>query len=104
MKEGRKFHVAFFGATQDYYARNTDLGSVMGKAGTQIFLHPTQNSEQLVAQELRFGKNDAARFDTMQRGDAIVKGAMYSKETERNMPTILSGQVHTFDENAGSLS
>ena len=93
MKEGRRFHISFFGATQDYYPRNTELGSVMGKAGTQIFLRPTPNSENVVASELRYRKADMLRFDSMQRGDIIVKGNLYSKESGCNIPTTLSGHV-----------
>lgn len=93
LKEGRRFHISFFGATQDYYPRNTELGSVMGKAGTQIFLRPTPNSENAVASELRYRKADMLRFDSMQRGDIIVKGNLYSKESGCNIPTTLSGHV-----------
>lgn len=93
LKEGRRFHISFFGATQDYYPRNTELGSVMGKAGTQIFLRPTPNSENVVASELRYRKADMLRFDSMQRGDIIVKGNLYSKESGCNVPTTLSGHV-----------
>lgn len=93
LKEGRRFHISFFGATQDYYPRNTELGSVMGKAGTQIFLRPTPNSENVVASELRYKKADMLRFDSMQRGDIIVKGNLYSKESGCNVPTTLSGHV-----------
>lgn len=93
LKEGRRFHISFFGATQDYYPRNTELGSVMGKAGTQIFLRPTPNSENVIASELRYKKADMLRFDSMQRGDIIVKGNLYSKESGCNVPTTLSGHV-----------
>lgn len=96
LKEGRKFHLSFFGATQDYYSRSTELGSAMSKADTQIFLRPTPNSESIVASELRFHKADMARFDAMQRGDCIVKGSLYSKEQDRNIPTILSGSVNDY--------
>ena len=96
MKEGRKNHMSFFGATQDYYPRNTELGSVMGKAGTQIFLRPTPNSGNVIASELRFNKADMSRFDNMQRGDIIVKGNLFSKEYGRNVPVILSGHVDDF--------
>ena len=96
LKEGRKFHLSFFGATQDYYPRNTELGSVMGKAGTQFFLRPTQNSEGVAASELRFGKADMARFDTMQRGDVIVKGNFYNRDHGRNTPATLTGCVDSF--------
>lgn len=96
MKEGRKIHLSFFGATQDYYSRNTELGSVMSKADTQIFLRPTPNSENVVALELRFNKADMERFDSMQRGDVIVKGSQYNKEQGRNIPTTLSGHVDDY--------
>lgn len=96
MKEGRKVHLSFFGATQDYYARNTELGSVMGKAGTEIFLRPTSNSESVVAAELRFNKADMARFDSMGRGDIIVKGSLYNKEQDRNISVILCGHVDDY--------
>lgn len=99
LKEGRRYHIALYGATQDYYPRNSELGSSMGKSGTQVFLQPTQNSENAVASELRFKKNEAARFDLMQRGDAIIKGNFYSKIEQRNLPCTLSGQVVPYADN-----
>ncbi len=96
MKEGRKIHMAFFGSTQDYYPKKTELGSTMGKAETQIFLRPSQDSEQAVAAELRWKKDDIARFDSMDRGDIIVKGALYNKAKCRNMHKTLSGHVDNF--------
>lgn len=96
MKEGRKIHMSFFGATQDYYPRNTELGSVMGKAGTEIFLRPTPNSESVATAELRFNKADMARFDSMGRGDIIVKGSLYNKEQNRNISVILCGYVDDY--------
>ena len=106
MKEGRKIHMAFFGSTQDYYPKKTELGSTMGKAGTQIFLRPSEDSEQAVAAELRWKKADMARFDSMDRGDIIVKGVLYNKKNKHNTQTTLSGHVDDFlswdnnDENA----
>lgn len=96
MKEGRKIHMSFFGATQDYYPRNTELGSVMGKAGTQIFLRPTPNSANVVAAELRFNKAEMERFDSMMRGDIIVKANLFDKKLGRNVPATLSGHVDDY--------
>lgn len=96
MKEGRKIHMSFFGSTQDYYPKKTELGSTMGKAGTQIFLRPSEDSEQAVAAEIRWKKADMARFDAMDRGDIIVKGALYNKKKGRNTQTTLSGHVDDF--------
>lgn len=96
MKEGRKYHISLIGATQDFYPRNTELGSVMGKAGTLIFHRPTINSQNLVASELRFCKEDMSRFDSMQLGEVIVKGNLYNKEMRNNIPTVLSGRMVSF--------
>lgn len=96
MKEGRKIHMSFFGATQDYYPRNTELGSVMGKAGTQIFLRPTPNSANVVAAELRFNKAEMERFDSMMRGDIIVKANLFDKKLGRNVSATLSGHVDDY--------
>ena len=98
LREGRKINASFLGATQDYYPTSTALGSIMGKASTQIFLRPTYNSEKLVAQALRFRKADAARFDSMQRGDAIIKSAFYHKSEKRNCEVILTGKIVPFTE------
>lgn len=98
IKESRKSLCAIFGATQDCYPRGSAIGDVMGKADTQIFLRPTPNSANAVAANLRFKKGDEARFDTMQRGDAIIKGWFYSKSEQRNIPRTLSGKLVPFSE------
>lgn len=93
LTEGRKKHISFYGATQDYYPRNTDIGSTMGKADTQIFLKPTLNSTELVAKELRFNKADCEKLDSMVRGSCYVKGNLCDPEIGGNTPTIISGTV-----------
>ncbi len=99
LKEGRKYGVAFIGATHDFYPFNTELGKIMSKADTQIILRPTPNSSNAVAANLRLKKGDAACLDTMQRGDAIIKGCFYSKSEHRNIPCTLSGQLASFIRN-----
>lgn len=96
LKEGRKHHLSIVAATQDFYARSTEIGSALGKAGMQIFHRPTQDSANLVAAELRWKKADMARFDSMNRGDVIIKGNLYSKERGRNTQAILSGHIYDF--------
>ena len=96
LKEGRKHHLSVVAATQDFYARSTEIGSALGKAGMQIFHRPTQDSANLVAAELRWNKADMARFDSMNRGDVIIKGALYNKELGRNTQAILGGHIYPF--------
>ena len=104
LKEGRKYHLSIVAATQDFYARSTEIGSALGKADMQIFHRPTQDSANLVAAELRWRKADLARFDSMNRGDVIIKGALYNKEQKRNVQTTISGHIVDFhaDEHDGS--
>ena len=86
-------HLSFCGATQDYYPHNTEIGGTMGKADTQIFFRPTLNSADLVAKELRFGKADRERLDSMGRGVCFIKGSVFNPEVGQNEPTIISGIV-----------
>ena len=85
--------MSFCSATQDYYSRNTDIGSTMGKADTQIFLKPTLNSTELVAKELRFDRAECEKLDSMVRGDCYIKGSIYEPESDRNIPAILRGRI-----------
>ena len=96
LKEGRKSHISFIGATQNYYSSKSKIGDVMAKADTKIFLKPTRDSEHAVASELRWSKNEIDRFDRMERGDCIVKGDLYSRTNRRNCPAIICGKVPTF--------
>lgn len=93
LKEGRKHHLSIVAATQDFYARSTEIGSALGKAGMQIHHRPTQDSTNLVAAELRWNKADMARFDSMNRGDVIIKGALYNKELKRNIQKTIEGHI-----------
>lgn len=104
LKEGRKYLLSVIASTQDFYARSTEIGSALGKADMQIFHRPTQDSANLVAAELRWRKADLARFDSMNRGDVIIKGALYNKEQKRNVQTTISGHIVDFhaDEHDGS--
>ncbi len=96
LKEGRKYNIAFYGATQDFYARSTVLGRAMGKAKTMIFLRPTQNSELQVAAELRLRKAEVEAFDAMERGDVIIKAPFYNKSAGCNQSVTLRGKVCPF--------
>ena len=96
LKEGRKQRLSIIASTQDFYARSTEIGSALGKADMQIHHRPTQDSANLVASELRWKKADFARFDSMNRGDVIIKGALYNKEQKRNVQTTISGHIVDF--------
>lgn len=95
LKEGRKYHIAFIGATQQYFQKGDPVGKVMNNAETLIFLKPTTDSEKDVATVLGFKKNEINKFHTMNRGDCIISGKFYSKKTGCNLPAVLSGKVYS---------
>ena len=92
--EGRKYGMSLIAASQDFPSRSTDLGKIVGKMPTQVFLRPTLNAETAVASELHYSKSEMMTFDTLERGDAIVKGNLYSKKAGRNVPGIVRGKIH----------
>ena len=104
LKEGRSSRLSVCIATQDFYGRNTELGSAVGKVGTQVFFRPTQNSKKAVAEELNLRKEEAVALDSMVRGEAIMKGSFYSTRQNRNNPATLRGKVCCFEEKPTSTS
>ena len=93
LREGRKYNLALHIATQECPARSTELGKAKGNTAAQIYLRPTENSELVVASELRWGKADIAAFDSMGFCNAIIKGNFYSKKQHRNIPVTLQGEI-----------
>ncbi len=104
LKEGRSSRLSVCIATQDFYGRNTELGSAVGKAGMQVFFRPTQNSKKAVAEELNLRKEETEALDSMLRGEAIMKGSFYSTRQNRNTPATLRGKVCCFEEKPTSTS
>lgn len=104
LKEGRSSRLSVCIATQDFYGRNTELGSAVGKVGTQVFFRPTQNSKKAVAEELNLRKEETEALDSMLRGEAIMKGSFYSIRQNRNNPATLRGKVCCFEEKPTSTS
>lgn len=93
LKEGRKIHLSFVGATQDFYPRNTEIGSTMGKADTHIFLKPTQNSISLVAKELNINNNDVSKLENMKKFVCFIKGTLYSPDEDMNTSITVKGRL-----------
>lgn len=95
LREGRKYHIAFIGATQKYFQKGDPVGKVMNNAETLIFLKPTTDSEKDAATVLGFKKNEINKFHKMNRGDCIISGKFYSKRFGCNRPAVLSGKVYS---------
>ena len=95
LREGRKYHIAFIGATQPYFQKSDPLGKVMNHAETLIFLKPKADSEKDVAAVLGFKKNETEKFRKMDRGDCIISSKFYSKQYGCNRPAVLSGKIYS---------
>lgn len=93
LKEGRKLHMAFIGATQAYHTRGDRIGDTMNIADTKIFLKPTPDAERAVASALDYNDSKRSIFHKMERGQCLVSGNFYSKEKKHNCPAVISGDV-----------
>ena len=93
LKEGRKLHMAFIGATQAYHTRGDRIGDTMNIADTKIFLKPTPDAERAVASALDYNDSKRSAFHKMERGQCLISSNFYSKEKKQNCPAVISGDV-----------
>ena len=93
LKEGRKKHIAFIGATQAYHIKGDRVGDVMALADTKIILKPTDDSEDSIIKLLKYDKKKSQIFAHMERGDCIIKGNCYNTKVQRNCPIIINGKI-----------
>lgn len=97
VKQGRKFHTALIGATQDFYNQGSSNLDVMKQANIKSFCRPGK-SEDRVAQKLGYRDAFDAGFYKFSAGDEILEFDGYNKETDENEALIIKGRVVNFDE------
>lgn len=97
VKQGRKFHTALIGATQDYYNQGSSHLDVMKQANIKSFCRPGK-SEDHVAQKLGYRDAFDAGFYKFKAGDTILEFDGYNKETSENEALIMKGRVVNFVE------
>ena len=97
VKQGRKFHTALIGATQDYYNQGSSHLDVMKQANIKSFCRPGK-SEDRVAQKLGYSNAVDAGFNKFKAGDTILEFDGYNKETGENEALTLKGRVVNFVE------
>ncbi len=97
VKQGRKFHTALIGATQDYFNQGSAHLDVMKQANMKSFCHPGK-SEDRVAQKLGFSNAVDAGFNKFKAGDTILEFDGYNKETGENEALTIKGRVVDFVE------
>ncbi len=97
VKQGRKFHTALIGATQDYYNQGSSHLDVMKQANIKGFCRPGK-SEDHVAQKLGYRDAIDAGFNKFKAGDIIIEFDGYNKETGENEALTLKGRVVNFVE------
>lgn len=95
VKQGRKFHTALIGATQDYFNQGSSNLDVMKQANIKSFSRPGK-SEDRVAQKLGYSNAAAAGFNNFKAGDIIIDGDFYSRELDMNIPTVIKDSVVDF--------
>ena len=97
VKQGRKYHSALIGATQDYYNQGSSHLDVMKQANINSFCRPGK-SEDRVAQKLGFSNAVDAGFNKFKAGDTILEFDGYNKETSENEALTMKGRVVDFVE------
>lgn len=97
VKQGRKFHTALIGATQDFFNQGCSNLDVMKQANIKSFCRPGK-SEDRVAQNLGHSNAADAGFNKFKAGDAILEFDGYNKETGENEALTLKGRVVDFIE------
>ncbi len=97
VKQGRKYHSALIGATQDYYNQGSSHLDVMKQANMKSFCRPGK-SEDRVAQKLGYSNAVDAGFNKFKAGDTILEFDGYNKETGENEALTIKGRVVNFVE------
>ena len=97
VKQGRKYHSALIGATQDYYNQGSSHLDVMKQANMKSFCRPGK-SEDRVAQKLGYSNAVDAGFIKFKAGDTILEFDGYNKETGENEALTMKGRVVNFVE------
>ena len=97
VKQGRKFHTALVGATQDYYNQGSSYLDVMKQANIKSFCRPSK-SEDRMAQQLGYSNAADAGFNKFKAGDTILEFDGYNKETGENEALTMKGRVVNFVE------
>lgn len=95
--DGRRFHTALIGATQDYFDPQHPQLDAMRQANIQSFCRPGK-SEDKIAQRLGYTNADDTGFNKFKPGDIVMDFDAYSKETDANEPITLRGRVVNFIE------
>lgn len=95
VKQGRKFHTALLGATQDYYNQGSSYLDTMKQANIKSFCRPGK-SEERVAQKLGYSNAIDAGFHKFKSGDTILEFDAYNKEIGGNEAITLRGRVVDF--------
>lgn len=97
VKQGRKFHTALIGATQDYFNQGSSYLDTMKQANIKSFCRPGK-SEDHVAQKLGYRDAIDAGFNKFKAGDTILEFDGYNKETGENEALTMKGRVVNFVE------
>lgn len=95
VSQGRKFHTALLGATQDYFNQGSSCLDVMKQANIKSFGRPGK-SEDRIAQMLGYKNAVDAGFHKFRSCDKVIEADFYNKVLGINEGSIIKGQVVNF--------
>lgn len=97
VRQGRKYHTALIGTTQDYYNQGSLYLDTMKQVNIKSFCRPGK-SEDRIAQKLGYKDARDAGFYNFKAGDEILEFDGYNKETNENEALTMKGRVVNFIE------
>lgn len=91
VSEGRQFNIGVTGITQEYKGKGDAVGKFMSNAGSQFIYAPTIDSLRRVYEGLN-KKFSIEELESMEIGDMIYSGFLWSKIELRHKNAIVSGR------------
>ena len=95
ISEGRKFHIALWGAKQDYFNQGSSYDDVLKQSNIKSFCRPGKSDDR-IAKMLGYSNVAAAGFNNFKAGDVIIDADFYNRELDMNTPTVIKGRVVDF--------
>ncbi len=95
VKQGRKFHNALIGATQDYFNQGSSNLDVLKQANIKSYCRPGKSADR-VAQMLGYSNAAAAGVNSFNPGDQILEFYGYNRDTGENEAIVIKGRVVDF--------
>ncbi|WP_028515124.1 hypothetical protein [Ruminococcus flavefaciens] len=95
LRKGAKHHLSMMLATQEYSVEKDKLGKLIGNCATHVIFRPKEANIKDIAKHIGV---DASTLASLQQGQCIVSGLLYSKKAEKNKHFVIIGWTCMHDD------